>query len=261
MQRAAQPLGVEPGEVLEQYYKTLLQQFGPQGWWPARTRLEVILGAILTQNTSWRNVTVALRRLRKAGLLRWPRLRMASAADLEACIRPAGYYRQKARTIQTFVKWLDCVHRGSLDVLFGQPPRLLRNQLLELRGLGPETVDAILLYAGKQPFFVADAYTRRILARHELILPRDGYSAAQEFLHQHLPEDEAVYNEFHALLVETGKRYCKRQAPQCEVCPLQSFLPSRQRRSVQHWAREFTLQHTLRTAARREARRTAYGYK
>ncbi|MCL5005066.1 MAG: endonuclease III domain-containing protein [Acidobacteria bacterium] len=261
MQRAAQPLGVEPGEVLEQYYKSLLQQFGPQAWWPARTRLEVILGAILTQNTSWRNVTVAIRHLRKTGFLRWARLRAASATELEACVRPAGYFRQKVRTIQTFVKWLDQTHFGSLDALFAQPPQLLREQLIELRGLGPETADAILLYAGKQPFFVADAYTRRVLARHALISARDGYSAAQQFLHQHLPHEEAIFNEFHALLVETGKRFCKRQAPQCEGCPLQRFLLSGQQRNLVFGINGFKSQKTHPAVTRREPGTTAYGYK
>jgi endonuclease III related protein len=259
MQRAAQPLGVEPGEVLAQYYQTLLRQFGPQGWWPARTRLEVILGAVLTQNTSWRNVTVAIRRLRKAGFLRWTQLLRASTAQLESCIRPAGYFRQKARTIRTFAEWLKSSHQGSLKELFAQPPELLRGQLLQLRGLGPETVDAILLYAGKQPFFVADAYTRRVLARHGLISPGDGYSQAQQFLHQHLPAEEAVYNEFHALLVEAGKRYCKRQAPQCEGCPLRDFLPPAQRRLHPRGRKEFKPGYRLQPAPQGKTGITTYG--
>lgn len=225
MQRAAQPLGVEPGEVLEKYYEELLRQFGPQRWWPARTRLEVILGAILTQNTAWQNAARAISRLRDAGLLRWGRLRQASVSQLESCVRPAGYFRQKARAIRTFAEWLDATHHGSLDSLFRQPPHHTRAQLLALRGLGPETADAILLYAGKLPFFVADAYTRRVLARHDLLSPADGYQAAQEFLHHHLPADEGLYNEFHALLVETGKRHCKRQAAECGGCPLEPYLP------------------------------------
>jgi endonuclease-3 related protein len=226
MQRAAQPFGVEPGEVLETYYEALLRQFGPQGWWPARTRLEVILGAILTQNTTWQNAALAISRLREAGLLRWPRLRQAPISRLEMCVRPAGYFRQKARAIRTFVEWLDSAHEGSLDAMFCQPPELARAQLLALRGLGPETADAILLYAGKLPFFVTDAYTRRVLARHNLISPEDGYQAAQQFLHRHLPANEGLFNEFHALLVETGKRYCKKQAPECHGCPLEPFLPN-----------------------------------
>jgi endonuclease III related protein len=225
MRRAAQPLGVEPGEVLKTYYEELLREFGPQSWWPARTRLEVILGAILTQNTSWQNAAQAIVRLRKAGFVRWFGLQLASLAELEICIRPAGYFRQKARTIQTFVRWLDIAHHGSLDALFTQPPEVARFQLLGLRGLGPETVDAILLYAGKLPFFVADAYTRRVLARHSLITSEDGYSAAQDFLHRHLPRDEGIFNEFHALLVEVGKRRCKRQTAECLGCPLEPFLP------------------------------------
>ncbi|TAM82804.1 MAG: endonuclease III domain-containing protein [Acidobacteria bacterium] len=225
MQRAAQPFGVEPGEVLKTYYEELLRQFGPQGWWPARTRLEVILGAILTQNTSWQNAARAIFRLQGAGLLRWPRLRQAPLPQLETCVRPAGYFRQKARTIRNFAKWLDEAHQGSLDALFRQPPGLARAQLLGLRGLGPETADAILLYAGKLPFFVADAYTRRILARHNLISPGDGYPETQQFLHRHLPVDEGLFNEFHALLVEAGKRHCKRQAPDCHGCPLEPYLP------------------------------------
>jgi len=243
MQRTAQPVGVEPGEVLETYYEELLRQFGPQGWWPARTRLEVILGAILTQNTSWQNAARAIASLRQAGFLRWPRLRQASIAELETCIRPAGYFRQKARAIQTFIRWLDDIHHGSLDALFAQPPESARSQLLALRGLGPETADAILLYAGKLPFFVADAYTRRILARHDLIPPGDGYLAAQRFLHQHLPAHEALFNEFHALLVEAGKRHCKRQAAECPGCPLERFLPgpgelqsARRRKVLRHGA-------------------------
>ena len=226
MQRAAQPFGVEPGEVLETYYEEILRQFGPQGWWPARTRLEVILGAILTQNTTWQNAARAIARLRNSGLLRWGRLRQAPLPELEGCVRPAGYFRQKSRTIQTFVQWLDSAHQGSLDALFSQPPDLARDQLLALRGFGPETADAILLYAGKLPFFVADAYTRRVLGRHGLLLPEDGYSAAQQFLHRHLPADEGLFNEFHALLVETGKRYCKRKAAECRGCPLEPYLPT-----------------------------------
>lgn len=228
MQRAAQPFGVEPGEVLNTYYEVLLRQFGPQGWWPARTRLEVILGAILTQNTNWQNAARAIARLRDAGFLHWSRLQKASAAEIEECVRPAGYFRQKARTIRNFAEWLHSVHQGSLDRLFAQSAEDARSQLLALRGLGPETADAILLYAGKLPFFVADAYTRRILARHNLISDGNGYQSAQSFLHQHLPADERLFNEFHALLVEAGKRHCKRQQAQCQGCPLEPYLPARE---------------------------------
>ena len=252
MQRTAQPLGVEPGEVLVTYYEVLLRQFGPQGWWPARTRLEVILGAILTQNTTWQNAARAVARLREEGLLKWPRLRQAHLQVIENCVRPAGYFRQKARTIRTFVEWLDAMHGGSLDSLFAQPPETARAQLLALRGLGPETVDAILLYAGKMPFFVADAYTRRILVRHGMISGKDGYAATQRFLHQYLPADEKLFNEFHALLVEVGKRYCKRKQPECLGCPLLPFLPSQSNRNPQKGDEALTVARRFETYAETE---------
>lgn len=220
----------DPREALKEYYTRLLDKLGPQRWWPARTRLEVILGAILTQNTSWHNAALALKRLGKVGLLTLVGLRKARQAELESAIRPAGFFRQKALAIRTFLGWLEGAHGGSLTSMFNRSPTALRSELLRLRGLGPETVDAILVYAGRRPFFVADAYTRRILARHGLLAADANYSRAQDFLHRHLPADAALFNEFHALLVEAGKRYCKRQAPRCEECPLQEFLPREQER-------------------------------
>lgn len=216
---------LEAAETLRQYYETLHQRLGPQGWWPARTRLEVILGAILTQNTAWTNAALALRRLRKAGLLSLARLQRASRSELENCIRPAGFYRQKALTIRNFLDWLTRACGGSLATLFAPPAEEARRELLKVRGLGPETVDAILLYAGRHPFFVADAYTRRILARHGLVPAKAGYSAVQQFLHRHLPANQGLFNGYHALLVEVGKRFCRRQQPDCEACPLRAFLP------------------------------------
>ncbi len=215
----------EPGEALHRYYEASLLHLGPQRWWPARTRLEVILGAILTQNTAWRNAALALKRLRKTGLLKVGRLVKASQAELESCVRPAGFFRQKAQTIRNFLDWLGRAHRGSLAAAFAQEPAELRRQLLEIKGFGPETADAILLYAGHRPFWVADAYTRRILARHALLASGASYSAAQAFLHRHLPADHALFNEYHALLVEVGKRYCQPRAPRCDACPLKEFLP------------------------------------
>lgn len=217
----------ERATILPRYFSALLTRFGPQGWWPGRTRLEVILGAILTQNTAWHNAARALRKLRMSGRLGWSGLREASLNELESCLRPAGFYRQKARTVFDFVRWLERAHHGSLDALFALPADDARRQLLGLRGIGPETADAILLYAGRQPFFVADAYTRRILSRHGLLPPAADYARAQQFLHGSLPADQALFNEFHALLVEAGKRYCKRQAPHCQGCPLEEFLPAR----------------------------------
>jgi endonuclease-3 related protein len=215
-----------PGSLLSRYYSVLRGRFGPQQWWPARTRLEVILGAILTQNTAWHNATLALRNLRQAGLLSWQGLRRAPLPRLEACLRPAGFYRQKARTIRDFVDWLARQHAGSLLRLFSLPAEQLRGQLLSRKGLGPETVDAILLYAAERPLFVADAYTRRVLARHGFVSAAADYHETQEFLHAHLPREAPLFNEFHALLVEVGKRHCKPQSPRCAGCPLEEFLPT-----------------------------------
>ena len=213
-----------PGETIRQFYTTLLESFGPQGWWPARTRWEVICGAILTQNTTWNNAALAVKNLRKARLLSARALCQISLRELEALVRPAGFYRQKARTLQNLALWIQQAHRGSLDSLFTQGREAARTQLLALRGIGPETADAILLYAGKLPTFVADAYTRRVLSRHGLVPPEVNYLTAQNYLHQHLPPDHETFNEFHALLVETAKRYCRRNVAHCEDCPLGKFL-------------------------------------
>lgn len=222
---AALQAEVDPAETLRLYFETLLARLGPQGWWPARTRLEVVLGAILVQNTSWNNAALALRRLRMAGWLNLSKLAKAPRAELEACIRCAGFYRQKAAAMRNFLDWLERACDGSLAKLFAMSVQDSRRQLLEIKGLGPETVDAILLYAGRQPVFVADTYARRILSRHGLVSPAAGYSAVQQFLHRHLPPDQTLFNEYHALLVEVGKRFCKRQKPNCEACPLGDFLP------------------------------------
>jgi len=218
------PAQTPAGQLLTGYYAALLRRFGPQQWWPARTRLEVILGAILTQNTAWHNATLALGNLRQAGLLSWRGLRAAGLETLEACVRPAGFYRQKASAIRNFADWLDRRHGGSLSRLFSLPADELRRQLLELRGVGPETADAILLYAAERPMFVADAYTRRVLARHGIISAKADYPETQEFLHAHLPREAALFNEFHALLVEVGKKHCAPHSPSCPGCPLEEFL-------------------------------------
>jgi endonuclease-3 related protein len=202
----------------------MLRVLGPQEWWPAHTRLEMILGAILVQNTAWQNAALALKQLKQRGMLSVAALRAASPSELESCVRSAGFFRQKARTIRNFVAWLQRARHGSLAAMFALPPQELRRELLAITGLGPETVDAILLYAGQHAYFVADNYTRRILARHQWLPEKSGYDEAQQFMHRHLPADPALFNEYHALLVEVGKQYCKRQAPLCEKCPLEEFL-------------------------------------
>src|SRR5947208_1670081 len=156
-------------EQIRAYYYTLFQVWGPQHWWPARSRFEVIVGAYLTQNTSWTNVERALRRLRSAGLLNLRAMREVSLAKLESQIRSAGYFRQKAQRLKTFVAFLDDHYGGSLTRMFAQPTAKLRQELLALNGVGPETADSILLYAGQHPIFVVEAYTRQLLGRHGIL--------------------------------------------------------------------------------------------
>jgi len=246
-------------EQIRAYYYTLFQAWGPQHWWPARTRIEVIVGAYLTQNTSWTNVERALRRLRSVGLLNLRAMRGVSLAKLESQIRSAGYFRQKAQRLKTFVAFLDDHYGGSLTRMFAQPTAKLRQELLALNGVGPETADSILLYAGQHPIFVVDAYTRRLLARHDILPENAPYEVIrklceralarvaapdslpplkigkQQVLFSHRPSPMSLakrspvaqaYNDMHGLIVQIGKHYCLKSRPRCEQCPLQRFLPA-----------------------------------
>jgi len=247
---------------LRQYYRSLYQSWGAQHWWPAETRFEVIVGAYLTQNTAWTNVERALAQLRAAGLLNIDGIREVRLSKLERLIRSSGYFRQKARRLKTFVAFLDAEYDGSLDRLFSEPTSSLREKLLSLNGVGPETADSILLYAGNHPVFVVDAYTRRILARHNILPSKADYEDIRQLFERGLamearaqaqtPVDSApqlesgirgaahppsamstaertalvqVYNEMHGLIVGVGKHYCGKSQPQCDGCPLQRFLP------------------------------------
>jgi len=168
------------------FYRTLLAAWGPQHWWPAHTPLEVIVGAFLTQNTAWTNVERALANLRAANLLSLEAIRDIPLPDLERLIRPSGYFRQKAQRLKAFVTFLDRQHAGSLDNLFAQPTNHLREELLALNGIGPETADSILLYAGNHPVFVVDAYTRRILERHEILPQKADYDEIRQLFERAL---------------------------------------------------------------------------
>jgi endonuclease-3 related protein len=211
--------------VLHLYYDALLAAYGPQHWWPGRSALEVIVGAILTQNTSWSNVEQAIRNLRREKLLTPGALEAVSEARMARLIRPSGYFRQKARALKCFATFLRSEYRGSLRRMFGAPLEKLREQLLGVRGVGPETADAILLYAGKRPVFVIDAYTRRMLERHGLSGGAESYEQLRQLFERSLPPDVALYNEFHALIVRNGKEYCRKSNPRCSECPLQELLP------------------------------------
>ena len=216
--------------ALRRYYRRLWAHFGPQHWWPGDTRFEVILGALLTQNTSWRNAEIALGNLRRRRLLSPRKLGCLSAVRLSRLLRPSGYYRQKTRTVRSFLRYLEKRCAGSLNRLFRQPTPSLRAELLSLPGVGPETADSILLYAGQRPVFVIDDYTRRVLDRHGLAPAAAGYAELQHLFQHSLPPDPALYNEYHALLVAVGKTYCHRQQPNCPACPLGVELKGRHAR-------------------------------
>jgi endonuclease III related protein len=186
-------------------YRDLLRRYGPQHWWPGRSAFEIALGAILTQHTAWTNAARAVAALRARRLLTPQRLAALPEAELAEVIRAAGTYRLKARRLRAFTVWLLERFSGRFHGLRRAPLGTLRRELLAVAGLGPETVDAILLYAAHRPVFVADAYTRRILGGHRLLSPTVGYEEAREFIEAHLPSDPALFNEFHALLVAAGK--------------------------------------------------------
>ncbi len=205
-------------------YKTLYRAWGPQHWWPGRTRFEIIVGAILTQNTAWTNVEKAIRRLRQAHALNPKTMHGADLRTLAEWIRPAGYYNTKARRLRAFTELLFARFDGKLNRLFALDTAALREALLAVNGIGPETADSIMLYAAHRPQFVVDAYTRRVLARHQWMDPRADYNAIAALFMDALPQDVQLYNEFHALIVRLGKQYCKTR-PQCEACPLRSYLP------------------------------------
>ncbi len=211
--------------MLIKIYRLLFDAFGPQHWWPGESPFEVVVGAVLTQNTNWQNVERAIRNLREADLLEPRALYGVPVAELEELIRPAGYFRVKAQRLRNLLAFLVDRHEGSLEAMFAVGLPDLRRQLLEVRGVGPETADSILLYAGGLASFVVDAYTHRVFARHGWIDFDADYHRIQDYVQTELPFDAAMYNEFHALLVRLGKEYCRKAHPKCEECPLRATLP------------------------------------
>ncbi|HZD31449.1 MAG TPA: endonuclease III domain-containing protein [Candidatus Angelobacter sp.] len=246
----------QPAETVRRIYRQLSRAWGPQHWWPAESAFEVIVGAVLTQNTSWINVERAMANLRAADALHLAAIRSLAVADLEQLIRPSGYFRQKAARLKDFVAFVDASHAGSLQAMLATPTPQLREQLLAQRGIGPETADSILLYAGQHPVFVVDAYTRRVLERHDAVAASGRYDDIRELvelalqaeppppasdtepLHANRPAVHApsamstaaranrvqVFNEMHGLFVQLGKHFCSKRAPKCETCPLGGML-------------------------------------
>jgi len=247
---------------IRSYYRALYRAWGPQHWWPAESPFEVIVGAYLTQNTSWTNVERAIRNLRDAGVLSVDGIRNLKRSRLERLIRPSGYFRQKAQRLKIFISFLDLHYEGSLEKMFAQRTGRLREQLLDLNGIGPETADSILLYAGNHPVFVVDAYTRRVLDRHDILPEKTDYEEIRTLFERalrpvteqqeqvrkgdslplesgfpglvhppsamsttHRTAQVQVYNEMHGLLVGVGKFHCGKSKVKCDGCPLQRFLP------------------------------------
>ena len=221
---------MKSSDLITRIYTTLARHYGPLHWWPAQTRFEVIVGAFLTQNTSWNNVELALKNLRRAKILSVSGIREIALNDLKQLVRPSGYYRQKAARLKMFVAYLDDRYKGSLSRMFARSVDALRTELLSQNGIGPETADAILLYAGKLPVFIVDAYTKRIFERHGITKAGVKYEEVRNQVEatfaSGFPAIELAdhYNEFHALIVQVGKDHCGRVA-QCDGCPLQCLLP------------------------------------
>lgn len=212
--------------TLHKYYETLFAHFGPQHWWPGETTLEIMVGAVLTQNTNWQNVEKAMDNLKQANVLDFKTLLALPQVVLAEFIRPSGYYNLKAARLQNLLVFIDSCLAPSDDLasFFSGDVDLLREQLLAVKGVGPETADSILLYAGQKPVFVIDAYAYRFLSRHGFVGEETSYEEMQELCMDALPLDVRLFNEFHALIVAVGKAFCKKKKPDCAGCPLGSFL-------------------------------------
>ncbi len=208
-----------PKMNLLRMYRLLYDAYGPQQWWPADSPFEVVVGAILTQSTSWKNVERAIANLKRYQALSPQALHTISVQKLAALIRPAGYFRQKARKLKAFVEHLWIHHHGNLKKMLAQPTEELRAELLSIWGIGPETADSILLYAAHKPIFVVDAYTKRIFSRLGLVSSDISYGELQKLFMRRLPKSAQLFNEYHALIVRHGKEVC-RPKPLCARCPL-----------------------------------------
>lgn len=209
-------------ESLNQIYQILLQHFDRQHWWPADGPFEVCVGAILTQNTSWTNVEKAISNLKQAGVLSYRELIQVLDQDLARMIQPAGYFNVKTKRLRNFLNFIRDEF-DDFDRLFSLSHSELREKLLSISGIGPETADSMVLYAFGKPSFVVDAYTKRILVRHSLIDEEADYYQIQEFFENNLVDDPQLFNEYHALLVRIGKNYCKKSKPNCRACPLREI--------------------------------------
>jgi endonuclease-3 related protein len=203
----------------------LYKAYGPQHWWPGESVFEVMVGAVLTQNTAWTNVEKAIANIKRKGLLSPAKLRGLALRRLAALIRPSGYYNIKAKRLHNLLELIMNHYRGSLKRMFETDRAELRRQLLDVNGIGPETADSILLYAAGKPVFVVDAYTKRIFSRHGFIPAAATYHEIQHLFHACLRKDAGLFNEYHALIVRLGKERCRKSMPRCQGCPLEGLQP------------------------------------
>jgi len=202
-----------------QIYDRLYKAYGLRHWWPGETPFEVMVGAILTQNTSWRNVEKAIQKLKNKGVLNAEGIHQLRKSQLAPLIRSSGYYRIKAERLKAFVDFLFENYDGNINRMGKERLKTLRAKLLKVNGIGPETADSILLYGLKKPIFVVDAYTKRVLLRHGMISESASYGEIQRLFMNHLPHNKRLFNEYHALLVHLGKTLCKK-VPRCDICPI-----------------------------------------
>jgi len=208
--------------LLMEIYDRLYKAYGPRHWWPGETSFEVMVGAILTQNTSWKNVERAIQCLKRKGVLNIDGIHKLKKSVLASLIKSSGYYRIKANRLKTFVDFLFENYDGNINRMRKEELKALRQKLLGVKGIGPETADSILLYGLGKPTFVVDAYTKRVLSRHRMVSERASYEEIQRVFMKHLPHDKGLFNEYHALFVHLGKRVCKK-IPRCDICPLKGM--------------------------------------
>ena len=207
-------------EKLKNIYARLFDSFGPQHWWPGDTPFEVAVGAVLTQNTNWGNVEKAIANLKNANALCPVAMDRMSEPRLAKLIRPSGYYNVKTARLKALISFLIRDYQGNIQRMKKGKPQELRKKLLGINGIGQETADSILLYAVGVPYFVVDAYTKRMFSRHGILSADSEYEEIQELFHRNLARDAGLYNEYHALIVKTGKTFCRPRDPLCGDCPL-----------------------------------------
>jgi len=208
---------------LPEIYQRLFHAFGPQHWWPGDSPFEIAVGAILTQNTNWGNVEKAIYNLKKQNALAVKTIHDMPVQKLAELIKPAGYFNVKAKRLKNFIHFLMNKYHGSMKRIGDEDMQVIRKNLLDVNGIGPETADSIILYALGKPVFVIDAYTKRVLSRHGIMEDEKSYDKFQELFHSSLERDVKLYNQYHALFVKVGKVYCRRQRPLCDNCPLQAL--------------------------------------